>query len=405
MAYNYKKVDEILDELDPNRIPMVGPALCDTQEGDPYFNLPGDINDYYIPFYKKFMGDGKKEYPKFFCELQPNKEFVGFDGRPNPGDKWKNFVIKKDTFTNCGLHFPLQAGFLGSLSEREVEYTIANRRKVIDFGERVGVKYYTIHISQDGFISTHGNYLSAANILKKTIEYFAEKNTKAYVLIENLEYPKYPSTPHEIYWWFNKVKECDPSGRLKFGVVIDVAHLWRTRGEIMKNINEGKGVPSWVTEEKDIIFQPYHDLLNYTLKTKLSGIPVITFHFSGSYGYETHLIPGMRPYEDPDSADIKINRFYDENVEMNLKNTIKTIVKYYFDSYRGVDRLDDRSFRPLYIAVESYISYKHGVKQSISYPSVMKGVKAVRDYTLQYFEKLNNKSENRVRVYNFLRKR
>ncbi len=405
MSYNYKPVSEILDELDPNRLPMVGPALCDTQEGDPYFNLPQNLNDYYIPFYKKFMGSGKKDYPKFFCELQPNTEFVGFDGKRNLNNRWPDLALKKNASVNCGLHFPLKAGFLGSLSERESEYTLANRRKVIDFGERAGVKYYTIHVSQDGFISNHDNYLSVKNILKKTIEYFAEKNTKAYILIENLEYPKYPATPQELAWWFNRVKEYDPSGRLKFGVVIDVAHLWRTRGEIIKTINEKRGVPAWVAEEKGIIFQPYHDLLNYALKTKLNGIPVITFHFSGSYGYETHLIPGMRPYEDPDTADIKINRFYDENVEMNLKNTIKTIVKYYFDSYRGISRLDDKSFRPLHIAVESYISYKRGVKQSISYPSVMKGVRAVRDYALQYFEKLNNKSENRVRVYNFLKKR
>ena len=405
MSYNYKDIHEILDGLDLDKVPMVGPALCDTAEGDADYDLPDNLNDYYIPFYKKFLGDGKKDYPKFFCELQPNTEFADVDGKISPKCKWIDYNLKKGSSINCGLHFPLSTAYLGSLSEKEVNYTIENRKKVIDFGERVGVKYYTVHITQDGFISTDENYVSVKNILKKTIEYFIQKNTKAYILIENLEYPKYPSTPQELFWWFNKVKEYDKDGRLKFGVIIDVAHLWRTRGEIIKQINDGKQLPSWITEERDIIFQPYRDLLNYMLKTKLQNIPVIAFHFGGSYGYETHLIPGMRPNEDPDSTDIKINRFYDENIEMNLKNTIKTIVKYYFDSYRGIKKLNDETFRPLYIITESFISYQHHVKQSLKYPAVMKGVKAVRDYALQYFEKLNNKSENRMRVYNFLRKR
>ena len=300
---------------------------------------------------------------------------------------------------------PLKASYPGSLSDREVALTIENRKQAIDFGERIRVRYYTVHITKDGFIAGPANYESVKYVHKETMAYFAKKKTKAYVLIENLEYPKYPCTPQEVFWWFAKTKQYDPSGKLNLGVVIDVAHLWKTRGDIIKNIHEGHQLPAWIIEEKDIIFQPYHDLLNYMLKTKLENIPVIAFHLGGSYGHDTHLIPGMRPYEDPDSADIKINRFYDENAEMNLKTTIKTIVKYYFDSYRRVNRLSANAFRPLYIVTESYISYKHGKKTSLKYPAILKGVRAVRDYVVQYCEKLNNKSINRARVYEFLKGR
>ncbi|OQA89748.1 MAG: hypothetical protein BWY26_01646 [Elusimicrobia bacterium ADurb.Bin231] len=404
MAYNYKNISQILQELDLNKTPMVGPALCDTAEGDAEYDIPVNLNDYYIPFYKKYLETYGLKSKKFFCELQPNTEFVKFDGSLSSADKWTGYDIKEDGSVVCGLHLPLNTAYLGSLSEREINYTLENRKKVIDFGEKSGVKYYTVHISQDGFLFTEKNFVSVKNILRKTIEYFIQKRTNAYILIENLEYPKYPSTPQELFWWFNKVKEYAGNSGLKIGVVIDVAHLWKTRGDIMKNMREGKNLPEWIMEEKDIISQSYKDLLNYTLKTKLENIPVITFHLGGSYGYETHLIPGMRPDDAPDSAEIKINRFYDENIEMNLKSVIKTIAKYYFDSYRKVKELNKDSFRPLYIVTESFVSYKNNKRQFLKYPAVLKGIKAVHDYMLQYFEKLNAKSTNRVRFYNFLRK-
>ena len=95
------------------------------------------------------------------------------------------------------------------------------------------MKYYTVHISQDGFLSTEKNFVSVKNILRKTIEYFIQKRTNAYILIENLEYPKYPSTPQELFWWFNKVKEYAGNSGLKIGVVIDVATR-KTRGDYVK---------------------------------------------------------------------------------------------------------------------------------------------------------------------------
>ena len=66
--------------------------------------------------------------------------------------------------------------------------------------------------------------------------------------------------------------------------------------------------------------------------------------------------------------------------------------------------LNKRFLPSLYIVTESFVSYKNNKRQFLKYPAVVKGISAVNEYMLQYFEKLNAKSTNRVRFYNFLRK-
>ncbi|MBU4134178.1 hypothetical protein KKH42_02520 [bacterium] len=408
MSYKYKEIKEILSQLNISRIPFIGPALCDKAEGDENYDIPADLNRYYIPVYKKYLSSiENEEYPFFFGELQPETEWVNFNGEINKQNPWYKYYLKPDKNIHFGLHLSIKPARVGSTDEKEIEYTLNNRYHEIDFGERIGVKYYVLHISQDNFIGTDANYKAAVFVLKKTIEYLAAKKTSAYVLIENIEYPKYPSTPQELCWWVNKIKEFEGSDKLSFGVMLDVAHLWKSRGDIIRTIKEGNigRLPDWIKEEKDIIFQPFHDLLNYTLKTRLSEIPVIGFHIGGCYGVETHLIPGMRVDDDPELTDISIRRFYDENIEMNLKTTIKNIVQYYFDSFRNYPSLNKTVHRPLYIVTESYISKQHSEKHSLRYPNVLKGVKAIRDYLVQYMEKLDYKSRARARVYEYFKKR
>ena len=110
---------------------MVGPALCDIAEGDAEYDIPVNLNDYYIPFYKKHLGINGTESKNFFCELQPNTEFVKFDGSLSPADKWTGYDIKKDGSVVCGLHLPLNTAYLGSLSEQNKLYSEKEKRLLI----------------------------------------------------------------------------------------------------------------------------------------------------------------------------------------------------------------------------------------------------------------------------------
>ncbi len=396
MSYQYKDIEVIIKTLNLNRGPFVGPALCDAVQGDPDRKIPQDIIGYHIPEFKRVMGFPEKEYP-FFAELQPEIPWIQPDTAFNAQNPWSQFCgIPLNS--RMGLHLPISVFKKGVSPERQVELFISNRKACIDFGEKRGVMYYVLHIANENF---HQNHTVVKEILRKTIAYLCEIKTNSFILIENLEYPGYPSTPQELYWWFHRLKELAGSVPVKIGVMMDVSHLWRTRGEIIKAMREGRALPEWITAEKDIIHQPYHDFLNYTLKTKLDGIPVIGFHVGGCYGNETHLIPGVQVGHDPETTPAEINRFYDENVEMNMKTTLKNIVQYYFDSYREAGDIH-QEFRPLYIVTESYISYYNRQLQPLTYSSVLKGTRAVRDYLLQYYRKLLDKSLGRVRFYEYL---
>lgn len=399
--FNYKNPELLLSNANAFFTPHIGPALCDLACGDTFDRIPENLISYYFPKYVEYLSAGAYKQPFVFAELQPETQWFDNHLNYNNGNQWIYFRDALKTFninSQLGVHLPISYLRMGDPNEFEKEKIRRNIRATIDFGNSVNAVYFVFHLTQNGIPNNEITYKNVKEYLWETIEYLGRTGSKSYFLIENLEYPKYPATPEEMRWWYDRTKEMARQFNLKTGIMLDVAHLWKTRGDLYGLFNSGAKLPQWIMDEKDIIMQPYHDLLNYTLKSKLNGIPIIAYHFGGCFENETHLIPGVKINEEPNLTNVTVHRFYDESKELNLKNTLKYIIQYYLERTCEFDEDINQKFRPLYITTESYIAKYNNSMRKLTFPEIMKGVTSIRDFSMQYFDKVQYKAHKKLKI-------
>jgi len=399
--YSYKNPAGLLKKSNVFFSPHIGPALCDLACGDTFDRIPENLTSYYFPKYVEHLSCGDFRQPFVFAELQPETQWYDNNFNYNHSNPWlklREEGIASNSNFQLGVHLPISYLRMGDSNDYEKEKIRKNIRAAVDFGNSINAVYFVFHLTQNGIANNETTYKNVKEYLRETIEYLGQTDSKAYFLLENLEFPKYPATPEEMRWWYDRITEMSRQFNIKTGIMLDVAHLWKTRGDLYGMFNAGVKLPQWIVDEKEILMQPYHDLLNYTLKNKLNGVPVIAYHFGGCFENETHLIPGVKVNEEPNLTNVTVHRFYDESRELHLKNALKYIIQYYLERTCELDENLDLKFRPLYITTESYIAKHHNMMRKLTFPEIMKGVTAIRDFSMQYFDKVQYKAHKKLKM-------
>jgi hypothetical protein len=159
--------------------------------------------------------------------------------------------------------------------------------KAMILADHVDAEYFTIHLEtvDRNWADEEARGKKATlsrEVFDELVELHKQRAFTFPMLIENLEYPKYPATPQEI----KEVVDYLADVSIPTGIVMDVGHLWRSRS-LMKEA--GLKVP-----DGDL---PYTDFLRQTLDS--IGEHIRVFHVTGCGGHETHLLPDLSGMPQP----------------------------------------------------------------------------------------------------------
>lgn len=310
---------------------IIGAALSNANTTDLVYGkkIPENIL-WYIEEYLKNINNF------FFAEFQP--EFI--DGWVQYNSDRKKFELKPhinwyfikntkiDRYLEKGLygvHMPIINIDVLSDDEFWKKQSIANIKASMDYAHYVQAHYVVFHLTQkDKWQNVYDRRKIWENESLKIYQHFADyyrkKGFKFVPLVENLEYPKFPSTPLEMKEIFNVCKELLPETKVCF----DVSHLWRSRGLIFETVKNNQGEFANILNSKYFI-----DVMDETLEY-FSGEDIYLWHFGGCYGTETHLMPGLYPKENPNSEeDFRLDRpnsFFDEYAEINCNQVLRRII-------------------------------------------------------------------------------
>lgn len=327
---------------------MVGWALCDANRADEAIGLylPKDLLRYFNN-YKEKQG---LDY--VFAELQPEKIWVTTKNRIDKrNDKVieKNsiyfFIEKKDNkwlrigennkesysellaqHNLFGVHQPIRE--IDVITENKFKrlQSIASIKQAMKFTDMISAKYFVFHLVQQDYwhMKRSEQIRKSLEVFKAISEYYKENNFTFIPLVENLEFPKIPSTGSEIRDLYHRIKEFFPEIKL----VIDIPHLWHTRKIILSHGNSYKHL-----EDFEALNALFSDYLNYTLSESLKNISrdIYLFHFGGCWDDETHTIPGLLPGENilEHSLHLRENaHYYDVNRGMDINKVLDSVLEF-----------------------------------------------------------------------------
>ncbi|GEM_PF-2640875 len=193
-----------------------------------------------------------------------------------------------------GVHQPVKA--IDALSEdmHLRSYSSDRIRQAMIMAERLRADYFTVHlqtVDRDwaDLQARQAQIKASWEVFDEQISFYNRTDLSIPILVENLEYPKYPATPEEIG---EVVSHLLASDLLSTGVVLDIGHLWRSRDLMTEAglINSGDNLS-------------YEDYLQSTIDSYGGQVKVV--HYTGCRGFQTHLLPELnlppeQPINDPD---------------------------------------------------------------------------------------------------------
>lgn len=202
-----------------------------------------------------------------------------------------------------GVHQPTTD--VDFLEPEKVYASLQKSFQAMEMADRLNANYFVVHLqTKDRWESLE----SRPAQIEMSLSWFAELIT-AYmerdyhfpILVENLEYPKYPATRREI---MEVVYMLRPyvAHKLPLGIAFDVGHLWHSGFLIRENLHNpyvAAVADSWARKET-----PFEEHLALTVD--LIGDDMKVVHMTGCYEHATHLLPGSIP----NSPIIKIDRTY-----------------------------------------------------------------------------------------------
>ena len=214
-----------------------------------------------------------------------------------------------------GIHQPING--MDNLSDATRDETFQRLKQTMRLAEDVDADYSVFHLQTYDYwdrIDKRGEYISQTNMnLRQLLTEYQEQGYTSPFLVENLEYPKYPSTTYEI----EKVLEIGseyPS--VPFGIALDVSHLWRSGFLLRENRhhpNVGITVDNYAKGEI-----PFDTYLQSTLSMLSDSLRLV--HLTGCQGSETHLLPGIVP----GTTSVVFDRAYNTD-ELDIAQTARTL--------------------------------------------------------------------------------
>lgn len=308
--------------------------------------LPEDLLDFFRLSKDKLDSEG------LFFEFQPETPWLkkrDFAYVINEENKWMMLgraagggglegpygeIVKAMTGAGniFGVHQPIRDMDILSQDVQKKLETFESVQQAMVFAHLVSADYFVFHLAQsrDYWDWNRSDQIAIAiKAFQGWAEFYKKSGFTFTPLLENLEFPKFPSTPEEIARIHRVCKKFLPNLKL----CLDIPHLWRSRSLILENGEKVRhAVPDFI-----ILTSSFTDYLDYAFEevfTEKAGLlpdDLHLYHMAGCWKHLTHEILGLRPGESPFLHRLRLNDpvyTYDQQAEMVIPKVIERLLRY-----------------------------------------------------------------------------
>jgi len=210
-------------------------------------------------------------------------------------DWWQSLpTMLKDYQSRIIVHGPTQKRDIASTNKKLRLKSLAENKKALDLASAIGAEAMIMHLTpQDDFTLRLAQLDRAIDSFTELSAYIKENSLPVSIMLENLEYPKWPADTKEAVDLLKHLKNIHPN----LTSCVDLAHLWHNHAALMPGINYSA--------------QDFPDILiDYIVE--VNGItPIRRFHFAGAYVdkendiHQTHGAPDLNgKLQDSESLDV-----------------------------------------------------------------------------------------------------
>ncbi len=244
------------------------------------------VSDFRFPRIPKSSGEGIQ----FWSELAGNLEGIGIELQPELYylTDLPEGLIFHSRHPFIGVHQPCHGRDVLSPDIHKASASRHDTETAMAIANNIGAEYFVIHPVQiDNWVQRVEQRQVATQYVKEVIEHKKQKGYSFKLCVENLEYPKYPSTLEEM---ITLLSDINTSESPEITLLFDVAHHWHNVVHLFHQI------PGFelVTDEH------YYDVLlnDLTVLTHRFGPEIIEgFHIAQAYIegqiHNTHGLPGL----------------------------------------------------------------------------------------------------------------
>ena len=180
------------------------------------------------------------------------------------------------------VHGPTQNRDLASIDQQCRSQSVLENKLALDFAAKIGAENMILHITpQDDFNSRLKQLDRAMFSATELAQHIKDNNLPVALMLENLEYPKWPADTKEAVDLAKDLKTIHPNLTSCF----DLAHLWHNYAAL---------IPGLKYSDEDFLA----NLINYIVEVD-SIAPIQRFHVAGAYVdranniHETHGLPNL----------------------------------------------------------------------------------------------------------------
>lgn len=180
------------------------------------------------------------------------------------------------------VHGPTKKRDLASIDQQLRSQSVLENKLALDFATQIGAESMILHITpQDDFNSRLKQLDRAMLSATELAQYIKDNKLPVALMLENLEYPKWPADSKEAVDLLKDLKSIHPN----LCSCLDLPHLWHNYAAL---------IPGFKYADEDFI----ENLINYIVEVD-SIAPIQRFHFAGAYVdrvkniHETHGVPNL----------------------------------------------------------------------------------------------------------------
>lgn len=180
------------------------------------------------------------------------------------------------------VHGPTQKRDVACADSKLRLRSLSENKKALDFATAIGAEAMILHLTPQDDFDLRLKQLDRAIIsFTELASYIKESGSPISLMLENLEYPKWPADTKETVDLVKYLKSIHPN----LTACVDIAHLWHNQAALIPGISYA---------EDDFM----NTLINYIVEVN-SITPIRRFHFAGAYVdrehdiHETHGAPNL----------------------------------------------------------------------------------------------------------------
>ncbi|NLG06793.1 MAG: sugar phosphate isomerase/epimerase [Candidatus Pacebacteria bacterium] len=180
------------------------------------------------------------------------------------------------------VHGPTQKRDLASIDQQLNLQSLTENKLALDFATQIGAESMILHITPRNDFNSRLKQLDRAMLSATELaQYIKDNNLPVALMLENLEYPKWPADAKEAVDLLKDLKNIHPN----LCSCLDLPHLWHNHAAL---------IPGLKYSDDDFI----ENLINYIVEVD-SIAPIQRFHFAGAYVdranniHETHGVPDL----------------------------------------------------------------------------------------------------------------